>query len=139
MTEKSVATLCVVNLDIDCMIIPTSCCRTCIQVKLDYKILHEFNISADYLIKSNNLIRRMNTQCLCFNGFHGTKFNEIIKTKSHGYYGMHWIIARQVLRRRNRRMCTMYDYRVIEQWKFDYFDTVVADTDDINNPFLIIR
>jgi len=52
--------LCVVSSDIDCIIIPDSCCKKCVEQKLI-----TYNITDEFLRDSKNIIKGFFTKCIC--------------------------------------------------------------------------
>lgn len=159
----SAAVLCVINTDEDVLIIPTNCCRKCLESKLKCVILKEIRISTEYLKESKDSLycptcykyltieQTMNSKkCLqcgekvlreqLIRGVnpkclcHQSQIEKICATRGDGEWGLHWIICRQYLRRHNKKLSQKWQFAPLEKWKEDYVADYVTK-EELNHSY----
>jgi hypothetical protein len=127
------AVLCIINNDEDCVIIPEKTCRSCLQRKMHMFILREITVSNEFCQSVKKLIA--GKSCLCQCNINRGKFETIFANRMDDRYAMHWIIARQVLRRESNKLTQQYNFRALEPWYYEYFETYIDRREDLKHNY----
>ncbi len=132
-SDSNGAILCIIDLDEDFVLLPFNFCRKCFQYRQKCIILGEYVVSKESFQSYKGLVRAVRVACNCHTN--DDQESRLLKSRGEGHFGFHWIICRQVLRRRNKRLSSFFEYREIEPWKYEYFDKYIKGTDDIKSSY----
>jgi len=144
--------LLIVSSDTDVVVVSNDSCVDCYNVVHRGTVLHVLNTVADQCARdiihcSGNRPISFKCRKLCKGGS-GSGSSEALGSPEHmltisldreQYYGMHWLVLRQVQRRRNKRWMHFHEdnLKPLPEWYDRYYDEYVEGTTDIEHKFAV--